>query len=108
MDQASLLPALMGYAPIILIFAVFYFLILRPQNEAAKAHAALVEALKRGDNVLMASGLMARVELVEAGTLKLRINAEDTVLMARTSVERLLAEGEVKLLNDLIGSSKKK
>ncbi|MFZ2587182.1 MAG: preprotein translocase subunit YajC [Alphaproteobacteria bacterium] len=99
MDQANLIPALMGYLPIVLIFAVFYVLILRPQSLAAKAHAALVVGLKRGDTVLMASGLMAKVEKVEGTAMVLRINAEDTVLMAKASVERLLEGDETKLLD---------
>lgn len=108
--EPSLMAALVGYAPIILIFAVFYFLVLKPQGDAAKAHAALVDALKRGDNVLMVSGLMARVEYVDPASVKLRINHEDTVLMARSSVERLLTESEGKLLESqlAVSASKKK
>lgn len=97
--EPNVMTALVGYAPIVLIFGVFYFLVLRPQGEAAKAHAAMVEGLKRGDNVLMVSGLMARVEYVDPASVKLRINHEDTVLMARTSVERVLTDSEAKLLD---------
>ncbi len=55
---------LTGLLPIILIFVVFYFLLIRPQQKKAKAHRELVAALKRGDKVVTAGGIMGVVARV--------------------------------------------
>ena len=57
--QPSLFQSLL---PILLIFAVFYFLLIRPQAKRAKAHADTLSSLKRGDEVITAGGLYGRVE----------------------------------------------
>ena len=50
--------------PLVLIFAVFYFLLIRPQQKRLKAHKAMVEAVKRGDTVVTAGGLIGKVTKV--------------------------------------------
>ena len=55
---------LTGLLPIILIFVVFYFLLIRPQQKKAKAHRELVAALRRGDRVVTAGGIMGVVARV--------------------------------------------
>ena len=55
---------LTGLLPIILIFVVFYFLLIRPQQKKAKAHRELVAALRRGDRVVTAGGIMGTVARV--------------------------------------------
>ena len=57
---------LTGLLPIILIFVVFYFLLIRPQQKKAKAHRELVAALKRGDKVVTAGGIMGVVARVSS------------------------------------------
>ncbi len=52
-------------APFILIFGIFYFLLIRPQQQARKKHEAMVNAVKRGDKVVTAGGLLGKV--VKAG-----------------------------------------
>jgi preprotein translocase subunit YajC len=51
--------------PFILIFVIFYFLLIRPQQQARKRHAAMVDAVRRGDKVVTAGGLLGKV--VRAG-----------------------------------------
>ncbi|MCY4229914.1 MAG: preprotein translocase subunit YajC [Alphaproteobacteria bacterium] len=63
---------LTGLLPIILIFVVFYFLLIRPQQKKAKAHRELVAALRRGDRVVTAGGIMGVVA---------RVNNEHEVLV---------------------------
>lgn len=89
---------LFSYAPIILIFLVFYFLILRPQSNAAKAHAALLAALSKGDSVLTSGGIVGRIEKVDGGFVTLKVNNEDHMLVARAAVERKLSDDEAKVL----------
>lgn len=59
---------IMQFAPILLIFAIFYFLILRPQQKKARAHQEMVKGLSRGDKVLTAGGIIGSVEKVLSDT----------------------------------------
>jgi preprotein translocase subunit YajC len=97
---------LFSYAPIILIFAVFYFLILRPQQQAAKAQAAMLAALAKGDDVLLNGGVMGRISGADAATLTLKVNAEDSILAARDGVARKLSAEESKALDHLLSKKK--
>ena len=67
--------------PIILMFAIFWFLLIRPQQKRAKAHKAMLDELKRGDRVISSSGLIGRILeiddeqiLLECGESKLRMS----------------------------------
>ena len=55
------------FIPLILIFVIFYFFLIRPQQKRAKEHKAMVAALKRGDKVVTAGGICATVERVLEG-----------------------------------------
>jgi preprotein translocase subunit YajC len=87
---------LASYLPIIFIFAIFYFLIIRPQNQSAKAHAELVKKLAKGDVVLIDGGLVGEVSKVMDQLLHLKVNAEDDVCVARASVKKVLTTEEAK------------
>ena len=56
---------LIQIAPLILIFAVFYFLLIRPQQKKMKQHRAMVDALTKGDKVVTAGGLMGTIYKIE-------------------------------------------
>jgi len=61
-----------GYSSIILIvlmFAIFYFLLIRPQQKRSKEHKTMIEALQKGDHVITSGGLMGRIVEVEDGIL---------------------------------------
>ena len=53
------------FIPLILIFAIMYFLLIRPQQKKVKEHAAMVEALRRGDQVVTQGGLIGKVSKVK-------------------------------------------
>lgn len=57
--QAGGADALMQFVPLIAMLAIFYFLLIRPQQKRAKQHKAMLEALKKGDQVLTTGGLVA-------------------------------------------------
>lgn len=57
--------------PIVLMFAVFYFLLIRPQQKRAKQHRAMLDALKKGDHVLTSGGILGRIVEVENNILTL-------------------------------------
>jgi len=58
---------------LILMFAIFYFLLIRPQQKKAKEHKALMADLKKGDNVLTASGIYGKIVSVEDSQVNLEI-----------------------------------
>lgn len=63
--QPTMMGAVMQFLPFIAIFILFYFLLIRPQQKRAKAHAAQVAAIKRGDTVVLSNGMIGKVTRVE-------------------------------------------
>jgi len=59
--------------PLVLMFAIFYFLLIRPQQKKAKEHRAMMEALKKGDQVVTAGGIHGRITAVEENVVTLEI-----------------------------------
>ncbi len=59
--------------PLVFMFAIFYFLLIRPQQKKAKEHKALLEAMKKGDNVITAGGVHGKVTAVENELVTLEI-----------------------------------
>jgi preprotein translocase subunit YajC len=59
--------------PLVFMFAIFYFLLIRPQQKKAKEHKALLEAMKKGDNVITAGGVHGKVTAVEDELVTLEV-----------------------------------
>ena len=59
--------------PLVFMFAIFYFLLIRPQQKKAKEHKALLEAIKKGDNVITAGGVHGKVSSVDDSIVTLEI-----------------------------------
>ncbi|WP_043335484.1 preprotein translocase subunit YajC [Belnapia moabensis] len=72
-------------APLLLIFGVFYFLLIRPQQKKQREHRALLASLKRGDRVLTAGGIIAKVVTVKEGVDEVEVEIAPNV---RVSVLR--------------------
>lgn len=86
----------------VLIFAVFYFLLIRPQVKRQKEHKAMVEALNKGDEVLTSGGIIGKITEMSDQYITLQIAAVDgksiEVAMQRTAVQTLLPKGTMKSL----------
>jgi preprotein translocase subunit YajC len=84
------------FLPLVLIFVVFYFLMIRPQQQQQKALKAAIAAVKRGDRVLTAGGILATVQKVKEGSNEIEVdiapNVRVTVL--RETISSVLAEGK--------------
>jgi preprotein translocase subunit YajC len=76
---------IMQLAPLLLIFGVFYFLLIRPQQKKAKEHRALLASLKRGDRVLTSGGIIAQITRVKEGVDEIEVEIAPNV---RVSVLR--------------------
>ena len=76
------------FAPLILLFVLFYFLMIRPQQRRAKLHAATIAGVKRGDTVVMSSGLIGKVTRVEdaevAGTIDGTLTVRGNLIVRST------------------------
>ena len=93
---------LMGMLPIILMFVILYFLMIRPQMKRQKEHRNLVAALAKGDEVITSGGILGKVTKVSDAYITLEVTqlAEKPVevLLQRSSVSNVLPKGTIKTL----------
>ena len=85
-----------GIIPLVLLFVVFYFLLIRPQQKKVKEHKALVEALKKGDEVVTYGGLVGTLRNVTDTFCDVEIADEIIVKIERQNIARLLPKGTIK------------
>ncbi len=76
------------FLPLIFLFAIFYFLIIRPQQKQQKEHAAMLEALTKGDNIVTSGGLLAEVVKVEEDFIKIKLNDTSIVKLDKAFVNK--------------------
>ncbi len=86
---------LMGMLPIILMFVVLYFLMIRPQMKKAKEHKTLLEGLQKGDEVV-AVGILGKVTKVSDSFLTLEVAPNVTIQVQKQAVTTLLPKGTIK------------
>ena len=83
-------PALVSFAPLILVFAVFYFLLIRPQQQKAKEHRTMLDNLKKNDEVITSGGLYGRVVTLDAKIVTLEIAPNIRVRVDRPQISSLV------------------
>lgn len=86
-QQPSLIASFM---PLILIFIIFYFLLIRPQQKRAKEHKALLEAIKRGDQILTGGGIIAKVIKADEKELTVEVSDKVNIKILRSTVADVL------------------
>ncbi|MBU1192837.1 MAG: preprotein translocase subunit YajC [Gammaproteobacteria bacterium] len=89
---------IMSFLPLILIFVVFYFLLIRPQQKRAKEHKAMVQGLKKGDWVVTNGGLLGKVTDLGENFAKLQVSDGVEVKVQRAAVAALMPKDAVKEL----------
>ncbi|MCW5654928.1 preprotein translocase subunit YajC [Hydrogenophaga sp.] len=87
---------LMGLLPLVLMFVVLYFVMIRPQLKRQKEHKAMVEALAKGDEVATAGGLLGRVTKIGDVYLGVELGDGMEVQMQRSAVVQVLPKGTMK------------
>ena len=87
---------LMGFLPIILMFVLLYFLMIRPQMKRAKEHKQMVEALQKGDEVLAAGGMLGRITSIGEVYVSLEVAPNIEISMQKAAVQTLLPKGTIK------------
>ena len=86
------------FIPLILIFVIFYFFLIRPQQKKVKEHKAMVEGLKRGDKVVTSGGITGRVErLIDNDKVEVEIAENVKVeIVKATGIQALVSGQEAK------------
>ena len=84
--------------PLLLMFGIFYFLLIRPQQKKAKEHKAMVEALGKGDEVITNGGLLAKITDVDENFLTCKISDNVEVKVQRHAITSVLPKGTIKNL----------
>jgi preprotein translocase subunit YajC len=88
--------SLMSMLPLLLMFGVLYFVMIRPQMKKQKEHKTMVEALAKGDEIITAGGLLGKVSKMGEGYLSVEIASGVEVQMQRSAVVQVLPKGTVK------------
>ena len=85
------------FIPLILIFIIFYFFLIRPQQKRVKDHKAMVESLKRGDEVITSGGVVGKIEKVhEDDKIDLLISDNVTIKVIKSTIQSLLNTSSAK------------
>ena len=86
---------LMGMLPIIIMFVILYFLMIRPQMKKAKEHKTMIEGLQKGDEVV-AVGILGKIDRITDNYLSLEIAPNVVIQAQKQAVTQLLPKGTVK------------
>jgi len=94
-QQASIFELIL---PLLLMFGIFYFLLIRPQQKKAKEHRAMIEALKKGDEIVTSGGIVAKVTDVDESFLTCKIAENVEVKLQSQAISTVLPKGTIKNL----------
>ncbi|WP_264158744.1 preprotein translocase subunit YajC [Noviherbaspirillum aerium] len=88
----------MSFLPIILMFIVLYFLMIRPQMKRQKEQKAMMDALAKGDEVITAGGIVGKVSKVTDAYVTLEVADGTEIVVQKAAVSTLLPKGTIKAL----------
>jgi preprotein translocase subunit YajC len=92
----DIMSSLTGMLPLVLMFVVLYFVMIRPQMKRQKEHKAMIDALAKGDEVATAGGLLGKVSKLGDSTLSVEIATGVEVQLQRSAVVQVLPKGTLK------------
>jgi preprotein translocase subunit YajC len=92
----DMMSSLTGMLPLVLMFVVLYFVMIRPQMKKQKEHRTMIEALAKGDEVVTAGGMLGKVTKLGDGFLGVEIASGVEVQLQRSAVVQVLPKGTVK------------
>lgn len=91
-----MLSSLTSMAPLVLMFVVLYFVMIRPQMKKQKEHRAMIDALAKGDEVVTVGGLLGKVTKMGEAYLSLELATGVEVQLQRSAVVQVLPKGSIK------------
>ena len=87
---------ILGFLPIILMFVVLYFLMIRPQMKRAKEHKALLEGLQKNDEVLTQGGIVGKVVSLSDSYVTVEVAANTQIIVQKQAIGAVLPKGTIK------------
>ena len=91
---------LLQFLPLVALVVLFYFLMIRPQQRRMKQHQAMLGALKRGDGVVLSSGIIGKVMRVEDKEVGIEVASGVTVKVVKSMISDVRTRGEPAAAND--------
>jgi preprotein translocase subunit YajC len=85
-----------GLMPLLLLFVLLYFLMIRPQMKRAKEHKAMTEALQKGDEVITGGGILGRITKIGGNYLTLEVAENVEIQVQKGAIQTLLPKGTIK------------
>ena len=89
---------LMAFLPMVAIFVVFYFLLIRPQQKKAKEAKSMLDALQKGDEVVTSGGILGRISKINDQYVTVEVAEKTEVTLQRGAIAQLLPKGTIKAL----------
>lgn len=89
---------LMSFLPMIIIFVLFYFMLIRPQMKQAKQQKAMIDAIKAGDEIVTTGGVVGKVTKVSDGFVSVEIATNTIISIQKQAIQTLLPPGTIKTL----------
>lgn len=89
---------LMSFLPLVVIFVLFFFMIIRPQMKAAKEQRAMIAALQKGDEVITSGGIVGKISKVSEAFVSVEIAPNTEITVQKQAVQSALPKGTIKSL----------
>ena len=87
---------IMTFLPMIALFAVFYFLLIRPQQKRQKEHKNMVSGLAKGDEIVTMGGILGKISDVDENFVTVEIAKDTEIKVQRVSVQAMMPKGTIK------------
>ena len=95
-DAAAQPGGLISFLPLIVIFALFYFMLIRPQMKRAKEHKQLVAGLQKGDEVVTSGGLLGKITRIEDSFVTVKMAENVEIKVQRHAVSSVMPKGTLR------------
>ena len=83
--------AFVSFLPLILIFVIFYFLLIRPQQRKMKEHKEMIDKIKRGDDIVTAGGIFAKVSrVIDENKIEAQISSNVKIIISRPTITSVI------------------
>jgi preprotein translocase subunit YajC len=89
---------MMGFLPIVLMFVLLYFMLIRPQMKRAKDHKAMIAALEKGAEVVTSGGIVGRITKLSDAYITMEIAPNTEIVVQKQAVQTLLPKGTMKAI----------
>jgi preprotein translocase subunit YajC len=89
---------LLTFLPMVAIFVVFYFLLIRPQQKKAKEARSMLEALEKGNEIVTAGGILGRIVKIDEQYVTVEVAPNTQMVVQRAAISQLLPKGTIKAL----------